>query len=64
MMEQVKKAKLTGQVKIIETDQGSYEAKAVIIAAGTRPRRLGIEGEEEFQGRGTGMNPAKMVHSL
>ena len=59
VMEQVKKAKLTGQVKIIETDQGSYEAKAVIIAAGTRPRRLGIEGEEEFQGRGTGMNPAK-----
>ncbi len=44
---------------IIETDQGSYEAKAVIIAAGTRPRRLGIEGEEEFQGRGTGMNRAK-----
>ena len=30
-MEQVKKAKLTGQVKIIETDQGSYEAKAVIM---------------------------------
>lgn len=59
VMEQVKKAKLTGQIKIIETDQGSYEAKAVIIAAGTRPRRLGIEGEEEFQGRGTGMNPAK-----
>ena len=30
VMEQVKKAKLTGQIKIIETDQGSYEAKAAV----------------------------------
>ena len=59
VMEQVKKARLTGEVKVIETDHSRYEAKAVIIAAGTTPRKLGIEGEDAFRGRGTGLNPAK-----
>jgi len=30
----------------------SYEAKAIIIATGTRPRELGVPGEKEFRGKG------------
>jgi len=38
--------------KTIKTDAGSYNAKAVIIASGARPRKLDIPGEEKFTGRG------------
>ncbi len=31
---------------------GTYRAKAVIIAVGSDPRKLGVPGEEEFTGRG------------
>jgi len=37
----------------IGTDAGeSYQARAVIIATGKRPRQLGVPGEEELKGRG------------
>ena len=36
----------------LETDKGKYEAKMVIIAAGRIPRKLGIEGEDEFKNKG------------
>src|SRR5690554_4876318 len=31
---------------------GTHRGKAVIFATGKRPRRLGLPGEEELQGRG------------
>ncbi len=38
---------------IIETGNGKrYAAKAVIVATGATPRRLGVPGEQEFTGRG------------
>jgi len=38
---------------IIETGNGRrYAAKAVIVATGATPRRLGVPGEQEFIGRG------------
>ncbi|MCD6419053.1 thioredoxin-disulfide reductase [bacterium] len=36
----------------IKTDIGETKAKTVIIASGASPRRMGIEGEEKFIGRG------------
>lgn len=37
----------------VETDKGgSYDAKAVIVASGSRRRRLGVPGEDKFEGRG------------
>lgn len=33
-------------------DSGSIETRAVIIATGENPRRLGIPGEKEFEGKG------------
>ena len=36
----------------VKTYAQEYEAKAVIIATGASPRKLGVPGEEEFTGRG------------
>ncbi len=44
---------LTGDVKVVEVeDEGLFEAPVVIIAAGGRPRTLGLESEAAFEGRG------------
>jgi len=43
---------LTGQGKMVKTTEGQYLAKAVIIAGGAEPNRLGVPGEEEFVGKG------------
>ena len=34
------------------TDSGAFEGKSVIIATGSKPRRLGVPREDEFVGRG------------
>ena len=41
-----------GEYSLVNSDAGEYRAKAVIIAAGSTLRLLGIPGEEEFMGRG------------
>jgi thioredoxin reductase (NADPH) len=41
-----------GEKKVVVTEDGEFEAKAVIIATGARHRTLGIEGEDELIGRG------------
>lgn len=38
--------------KVVRTTQGDYSAKAIIIAGGSHPKKLGIPGEEEFVGKG------------
>lgn len=43
---------LTGAEKLIRTAKGELRAKTVILALGAKPRRLGVPGEKEFQGRG------------
>jgi thioredoxin reductase (NADPH) len=44
----VQSVDLSGDVKKVETFRTSYEAKAVIIATGGRPRTTGAKREEEF----------------
>jgi thioredoxin reductase (NADPH) len=41
-----------GDYKVVATDAGEFRAKAVIMAAGSTLRQLGIPGEEELFGRG------------
>ena len=41
-----------GSVKTVVGENGNYEAKAVIIAAGAKHRRLGLENEERYIGNG------------
>jgi len=36
----------------IRTNDGSYETKSIIIATGAQAKRLGVEGEDKFIGRG------------
>lgn len=49
---EVTSLKNTGKYKILETSDKHYQAKAVIIAGGSYLRKLGIPGENEFEGRG------------
>lgn len=37
---------------VLETDEGDVLAKAVILATGAVPRRLGVPGEADYSGRG------------
>ena len=41
-----------GEKKVVVTEDGEFEAKAVVVATGARHRTLGIEGEAELIGRG------------
>jgi thioredoxin reductase (NADPH) len=41
-----------GQPYSISTTEGDFEAKAIIIAAGSEYRKLGVRGEEKLAGRG------------
>ncbi len=41
-----------GPVKTVTGENGRYEARAVIVAAGARHRRLGLPREEDFIGNG------------
>ena len=41
-----------GDWKVVASDAGQHRAKAVIVAAGSDLRQLGIPGEEELFGRG------------
>ena len=43
---------VTGDIKTVVTDEGTYEGKAIIIASGNSPSKLMIPGEEEFTGQG------------
>lgn len=41
-----------GDYQVVRSDAGDYRAKAVIVAAGSNLRKMGIPGEDEFNGRG------------
>ena len=43
---------LSGEVKIIKTNNGEIQGRAIIIATGASPRKLGFPGEIEYGGRG------------
>ncbi|MBI4232889.1 MAG: FAD-dependent oxidoreductase [Chloroflexi bacterium] len=38
--------------RVVETSEGPIQCKAVVVAAGSSLRKLGIPGEEEFYGKG------------
>lgn len=43
---------LEGKIKKVITDEGTFEARAVIIASGAAHSHLGVPGEEALAGRG------------
>lgn len=44
--------KIDGIWKIVETTNGTFKAPTLIIATGTRPKKLEVPGEKEFTGKG------------
>lgn len=51
---EVLKLELSGDIKSVQTDEGTYQAKTVVIATGANPRQLGVAREKEMTGRGVG----------
>ena len=51
-MQEIRCVDLLSDLKSVETDNGIFYAKTVIIATGAKPKKLGVKGEEEFLGRG------------
>ena len=49
---EVKSLDLRAEPKIIETSEGQYLSRTVVIATGAGPRKLGLAGEERLSGRG------------
>ena len=48
----VQRVELTASPKKIETSEGTFYARTVVIATGADPRRLGLPGEDALLGRG------------
>jgi len=51
-MQEIENIDLKPQIKTIETKEGTFKAKTVIIATGAQAKKMGIPGEKEFVGRG------------
>ncbi|MGO3751766.1 MAG: thioredoxin-disulfide reductase [Peptoniphilaceae bacterium] len=52
VMDEVLDVNLTGKVKKIKCKDNEYETKAVIIATGAQPRKIGCQGEDKYSGKG------------
>ena len=51
-MEEIQSVDLTSDIKTVTTLNGEFKAKSIIIATGAQSKKLGVEGEKEFVGRG------------
>lgn len=51
---EVLKMELNREIKLVQTNEGEYLAKTVVISTGANPRRLGVDREQEMIGRGVG----------
>ena len=51
-MQEIQSVNLISNPKTVVTLEGIFKSKSVIIACGVQPKKLGIEGEDEFFGRG------------
>ena len=43
---------LQAEPKIVETSEGTFYGRTVVLATGANPRQLGLPGEKELTGRG------------
>ena len=51
-LEEVKGVDLSGEMISVETAKEVYQTRSLIVAPGSRVRKLGVPGEEEFLGKG------------
>ncbi len=52
VMDEIEKLERVGDGFLVRGYERDYAAKAVIVATGANPRRLGVPGEDTFYGRG------------
>ncbi len=50
--EKVESFDFENKIKTIKTNKEEYQSKSIIVATGAKPRKLGVEGEDEFTGKG------------
>ncbi len=50
--EPVSRIEITGDIKKVVTESGSYTATQVVVASGARLKKLGVPGEAAFEGKG------------
>jgi thioredoxin reductase (NADPH) len=43
---------IDGEIKVLRGEKSEYRGKAVVIATGATPRKLGVPGEKELTGKG------------
>ena len=51
-LEEVLSIMRKGENFVVKTEKGEYETRAVALCTGSRKRKLGVEGEERFLGKG------------
>ena len=51
-LEEVLSIMRKGENFVVKTEKGEYETRAVALCTGSRKRKLGVEGEEKFLGKG------------
>lgn len=49
---EVTSVNFNSEIKMLYTNKGELKSRAIIIATGASPRKLGFPGEKEFSGRG------------
>ncbi len=52
MTDSIREAKLNGEEKVLTGRRGDYQARAVILATGARPRPIGCRNEADYVGKG------------
>lgn len=52
LYETVEKLTLTSATKEVHTNKNLHQARSIILATGTTPKKLGVAGEEKWLGRG------------
>ncbi len=50
--QEVSRLELSPEKKVVVTDKGTLETRALILTSGATPRKLGVEGEELLIGKG------------
>ena len=49
---EAKQIEIVGDYKVVKTSAGNFRGRAVVIAGGAQPRKLGIPGEQQFADNG------------
>lgn len=52
LLAEATRLELDGDVKIVHTSRGELRCFGVLLATGAHPRKVGFQGEAEFQGHG------------